>query len=120
MHDTAQTLGIAYGVSWVIGLAVSVAFFVVAVTVVRKASPRASMLMSLGIATGLVLACASPLLTAGLGRFADGGPEGFARAQALMSMIGGLLGAAGHVLVIVGVVTLARQPRHDPRDPDVS
>lgn len=115
-----QTLTVAYSASWIIGLAVGIAYFVVAITVVRKASSRASLLMSLGIATGLVLACASPVLTTVLGRFAEGGPEGFARSQAIMSLIGALLGAAGHVLVIVGVVTLARPPRRDPRDPDVS
>ena len=120
MNDTLQAMSVAYGISWILGLLVGCAFFVVAVTIVRKASPRASLLISLGIATGLVLGCASPLVTMGVGRFAEGGAEGFARAQAIMSLVGAILGAAGHVLVIMGVVTLARPPRRDARDPDVS
>ncbi len=118
MNESIQAATVAYAVSWGIGLVVAIAYFIVAVTIVRKASSRASLLMSLGIATGFVLSCASPILTMGLGRFAEGGAVGFARTQALMTMTGSILGAAGHVLVIVGVVTLARPRKRDVRDPD--
>lgn len=116
-EETQAQLLLAHGSMFVLGLVMQIAFFVVAITTVRRASPSASNLMVASSAIHFVCTLISPVVTFLVSRAY--GVEEMVRMNTLSMVVFGLIGIAASCLLLVGIVRVSevRQRSASIREP---
>ncbi|MBX7192163.1 MAG: hypothetical protein K1X94_08905 [Sandaracinaceae bacterium] len=106
---------VAQGSLLVLGLVMQIAFFVVALTVVRRASKPASGLMITASAITFLSSIVHPVISVFTSRL--GSVEDTLRTNTLLSIVFGLIGLASSSLLLAGMVRLANDATsRDTRD----
>ncbi len=108
-EETQTQLYLAHGSMFLLGLVMQIAFFVVAITAVRRASPSASNLMVASSAIHFVCTLISPVVTFLVSRYY--GVEEMIRMNTLTMVVFGLIGIAASCLLLVGIVRVAEVRR---------
>lgn len=104
MAEIQTQMMLAHGAMFGLGLVMQIAFAIVALTAVRRASRDASNLMLLGLGLHVLGMIASPVVTA-LG--ARDGVEASLRTMTISTVAFGLLGLVATSLQLVAIVRLA-------------
>lgn len=104
MAEIQTQMMLAHGTMFGLGLVMQIAFAIVALTAVRRASRDASNLMLLGLGLHVLGMIASPVVTA-LG--ARDGVEASLRTMTISTVAFGLLGLVATSLQLVAIVRLA-------------
>ena len=120
MNDTHTFWSmVGSGTSLVIHLALSIVWIVVALTVVRRSSPQAGVLVAIASGLQMVFALVSMAVPALVGVVADrgeGGVDAYVRLFAFWSITSAVLGAGISGISLAGVVRLAQAQRRDARE----
>lgn len=118
-EETQTQLLLAHGSMFILGLVMQIAFFVVAITAVRRASASASNLMVASSAIHFVCTLLAPVVTFLVSRAY--GVEEMVRMNTLSTVVLGLVGIGASCLLLVGIVRVSevRQRSASIREPSV-
>lgn len=117
MHDSMTEMYLAHGTMFALGLVMQIAFFVVAITAVRRQSTEASNLMVAASAIHFGTTLLSPFATFFASRLY--GVEELVRVQMISTVVFGLVGLLASCLLLAGIARLAedRRPSATSREP---
>ena len=110
--DYAQTQVLVTGAFLLLGLVPQIAFLVVALTTVRKASPEASTLMITASLLGLFATIAHPIANV-VAPMLMPGIEGTLRAFTVTTVIFGLISLVTSSIQLIAIVRLAENRRRE-------
>ena len=101
-------IGLVYGLAYVVGIGVAIAFLYVALVKVRPRNPAAGGLMATGIVVSLALRVIQPIAA----YFVAGtsSAEGMAHTMGILNAGSMLVGAAGAAMVVASVSMLVDEP----------
>ncbi|MBN8610602.1 MAG: hypothetical protein J0L92_08465 [Deltaproteobacteria bacterium] len=116
-EDPLYGMYLAHGSMFILGLVMQIAFFVVALTTVRRASPEASNLMITASVIHFLCTLLGPIATFFVSRLY--GMEDMVRMNTITMVVLGLIGIAAGCLQLVGIVRVseARQRSGASREP---
>lgn len=108
--ESSLLFGLSAAMSWFFGLAVQITFLVVIASVVRRNRPDVAPILFGAVIFELLVTTCAYASSFVLARFVMGvaGMQGYARAQAISTMVFGGAHAAARALLIWGIVRLAR------------
>lgn len=115
--DPMYGVYLAHGTMFILGLVMQIAFFVVALTAVRRASPEASNLMIAASVIHFLCTLLGPIATFFVSRLY--GMEELVRINTITMVVLGLIGMAAGCLQLVAIVRVseARQRSGASREP---
>lgn len=109
MNDATLLNMISSAMSTGLFILVNIAMLIAALTVVRRKSGTAAALIASAAGIFILLSVLSPFVYAGSSRF--GSTEDFIKLHAVVGAAFAVVRAAGHVLLIGGVIKLAASPK---------